>query len=293
MYRIILFLLICSALVSCQGEIDTSLEVHKKYVSLEEFFTKNEPASKKISANSASPVFFSTSNGNNIRFPANAFVTKAGVPVTGDVNIEVQEILDPLNMILANKPTMSNGAPLESGGEFYISVTKNNEELKLAPNAFVSIDLKKNFTGMSVFNGTPQADGTVNWVQNTNTGNFVFPDSLGQTKMFADSVQWLNVDKFYNEPTITYTVLPGNCPLIDSTKIYLHLTGRNSVLAFPKNGISTQLIAAPATVVAICVKEGTLYTSVMSVVLQNGKSVTLQFSQSTEEALKSKLKTLK
>ncbi|MGZ5191112.1 MAG: hypothetical protein ACXWCZ_08845 [Flavisolibacter sp.] len=291
MYRITIAILTCSAMFSCQGEIDTPFI--EKQVSLQEFFTKNAPPSKKLSANSTSTIFFSTSNGTNIRFPANAFVTKAGVPVTGDVNIEVQEILDPMNMILANKPTTSNGALLESGGEFYIRVTKNNEELKLAPNAFINIDLKKNYTGMSVFNGAPQADGTVNWVQNTNTGNFVFPDSLGKTKMFADSVEWINCDKFYNDPTITYSVLPGNCPLIDSTKIYLHLTGRNTVMSFPKNGISNQLIASPATIVAICVKEGTLYTSVMSVVLQDGKSVTLQFSESTEDALKRKLQTLK
>jgi hypothetical protein len=291
MYRIIFLLLITSGLLSCQGEIDTP-EVNK-YVSLQQFFTKNAPASKKVSANSSSIIFLTTTQGTNLRFPANAFVTKAGVPVTGDVNIEVQEISDPMNMILANKPTVSNGVLLESGGEFYIRVTKGNEVLKLAPNAFVNVDINKNLTGMSVFNGAPQADGSVNWVQNTNTGNFVFPDSLGKTKMFADSVEWINCDKFYNDPTISYSVLPGNCPLIDSTKIYLHLTGRNTVMSFPKNGISNQLIAAPATIVAICVKEGTLYTSVMSVVLQDGKSVTLQFSPSTEEALKKKLKDLR
>jgi hypothetical protein len=292
MYRIIILFLMSSALISCQGEIDTVL-TPAKTVSLEEFFTRNTPAPKKLSANSSSTIFLTTSKGSNVRFPANAFVTQAGVPVTGDVNIEVQEISDPMNMILANKPTMSNGALLESGGEFYIRVTKNNEVLKLAPNSFVNIDINKNMTGMKVFNGRPQADGTVNWVENTNTGNFVFPDSLGKTKMFADSVEWINCDKFYNDPTITYSVLPGNCPLIDSTKIYLHLTGRNTVMSFPKNGISNQLIASNATIVAICVKGGTLYTSVMSVVLQDGKSVTLQFSESTEDALKRKLQALK
>lgn len=293
MYRIIIFLLISASLISCQGEIDTTVSDTTSYVSLEQFFTKNATASKKLSANSNSTIFLTTMKGSNVRFPANAFVTKSGVPVTGEVNIEVQEISDPMNMILANKPTTSNGALLESGGEFYIRVTKNNEELKLAPNSFVNIDINKNLTGMKVFNGRPQADGTVNWVENNSTGNFVFPDSLGKTKMFADSVEWINCDKFYNDPTITYSVLPGNCPLIDSTKIYLHLTGRNTVMSFPKNGISTQLIASPATIVAICVKGGTLYTSVMSVVLQHGKSVTLQFSESTEDALKRKLQNLK
>lgn len=293
MIRIVLFFLILGALTACQRELSDFQ--NSEYISLQDFYVKNATTPKKMSANSSQWITFTTSKGTKISFPDNAFVNSSGSSVTGDVDIEVLEILSPMEMILNNKPSMSNGAPLQSGGEFFIRVTKNGQKLRLATNSFVELKLPSNSTmnGMKVFNGRPQEDGSVNWIENNNQGNFVFPDSLGKTSMFADSVDWINCDKFYNDPVITYSVLPGNCPLIDSTKIYLHLTGRNTVMSFPKNGISDKLIASPATIVAICVKEGKLYTSVMPVILENGKSVTLQFEPSSEEALKRKLQTLR
>jgi len=291
MKRYIPVLLIAIGFLSCQEDIDGLYT--EKYISMQDFFVKNTSRTEKFSANSSSTINFATSKGTKIQFPSNAFVTASGAAVNGDVNIEIKEILNPMDMILSNKPSMSNGAPLNSGGEFYIRFTKNGEELKLASNTYVGVDIAKDLSSMKVFNGTTQADGSVNWVENNNNQtNFVFPDSLGRTKMFADSVNWINCDKFYNDPKITFTVLPGNCPLVDSTKIYLHLTGRNTVIGFPNNGISTQLIAAPATIVAICVKEGFLYAAIMPVTLQDGKSATLNFSQTTEADLKKKLTTL-
>ncbi|HEY0058261.1 MAG TPA: hypothetical protein VGB56_03940, partial [Flavisolibacter sp.] len=199
-----------------------------------------------------------------------------------------------------NTPTMSNGLPLLSGGEFFVRVSQNNQELKLAPDMFIRLEVTPaagaDMDGMQVFNGDTSS-GTLNWILNTSPANFVGRDTLSSTiSLFADSLQWLNIDKFINEPKITYTVNPGNSPNPDSTAVFVHLTGQQSVLRFPAettNFTSGNMIAAPATLVGICVVEGQLYYAMLPVVMKSGGTATLTFEKIEENVLKQKLAALK
>jgi hypothetical protein len=283
-------------LASCQPEIsETRSATNQPQKNLQGFFTDNSVKGQRFTSNSSSTIQLTTAKGHKIILPPNAFVTLGGQPVTGEVAIEVKEINAPWEMILSDRPTMSNGRILESGGEFFIRATKNGQELKLAPGVLLRVDLPAssgNMQGMQVFNGQITPDSSINWVLNNNPGNMVM-DSLGiNPAMFADSMQWLNVDKFVNQPNITFTVNAGNTPDIDSTRIFLHLTGRNSVVRY-SDYVVDKLIAAPATVIGISVKSGVLYTSVFPVNMQHGQSATLNFAPSTVAELEQKLKQLR
>jgi hypothetical protein len=262
-------------------------------------------SNKTFSFQNTNPVEVTTPTGLKISMPANAFVNSAGTPVTTNINLQVKEILLPDAMILNRKPTMSNGLPLESGGEFYLRATSGGQELRLAPGVLINMELPKlpyNKNGMKVFNGREDpVTKEVNWIPNNNTGVRVTPrDSVSVNDpvrlMFSDSLGWINVDKFVNEPLINYTANPGNCPNIDSTALFVHLTGRNMILSIrSSNGVffSDRLIQAQATLVALCVTNGRLYTSLVPVIMQNGQSATLHFAPMTDAELERRLKSLR
>ena len=244
-----------------------------------------------------------TASGTKVRFPANGFITDDGTTASGNVSIRIKEIYTPADMIMANMPTTSNGRLLESGGEFQIVASQNNKSLKLAPGTFIQIDFPtagRDMNGMQVFNGVPDADENIDWVLNSNPGNFVVPDSLlfSGAKLFADNINWINCDKFINDPTVEYTVYPGNAPSGDSTNVFVHLTGRNSVVKMNwTRGLdyfnSNTLLPVPSSIIGISVKNGKLHASITPVTIVNGMSTTLNFIPYTEAELKVELQKLK
>ena len=206
-------------------------------------------------------------------------------------------------MIFNNMPSTSNGKLLESGGEFQITVSQNNTPLKLAPGNFIKIGIPNkgvNLQGMQVFKGVVDASGEVDWVVNSNPGNLVVGDSLlfSNTNLFSDDVSWINVDKFINDPTVSFTVYPGNFPSNDSTNVFVHLTGRNSVVKMNwVQGLSyfksDMVLAVPSTIVGISTKHGQLFASITPVNVQGGSSVTMNFLPYTEQQLKDRLSKLR
>jgi S-formylglutathione hydrolase FrmB len=61
--------------------------------------------------------------GTVLRIYENTFVDASGNKATGQVNIEVKEVLTNEDIVLANLHTVSNGQILESGGMVYINAT--------------------------------------------------------------------------------------------------------------------------------------------------------------------------
>lgn len=278
--------------------------VKEPQTSVNDFLEKNKVAAQSFSVNSTAGTTIITSGGSKIHFPSAGFVTGDGVPVTGDVLVKVKEIYTPADMILNNMPTMAGGAPLESAGEYEIVVTKNGKVLKLAPGNFLRIELPSInrpslLSNMQVFNGKKDANGNVDWAVNNNPGNLVVKDSLfSKASLFADSVNWINCDKYFNEPMVTYSVYPNNAPSNDSTTVFIHLTGRNTVVKmYWTQGLnyfnSDKLLPLPSTIIGISVRNGQLYASFNPVIVKNNGSVTMNFAPYTEADLKKKLAELK
>lgn len=300
MKKMLLISVIAGFIAGCQKEFSYST-TSASYESLNQFFDRNQKLSQTFSANCSNNILLQTAHGTKITFQSNSFLTMNDQPVSGDVSIEVKDILTPSEMILNRTLTVSNGQPIESGGEFFIKATKNGQELKLAPGYHMQIKLPTlgvSMNNMKVFNGQTDNANTgskVNWVLNSNPGNVVIVDTggLGRT-LFADSVNWINCDRLVNEPRINYTIYPGNINGFDSLSVVVHFTGRNSVVPLSWDNItkkfySQSLIASAATIVAIGIKGHKLQASVVPVNLQNNHSITLNFSPFTEKQLKERL----
>jgi hypothetical protein len=283
-------------LVGCQPE--NSFTREDVQTSVEDFYKKNRVSEQSYTVSATSGGVKTTAAGNKIYFPDNAFVTKTGTPVTGEVSISVKEYLTPFDMILNNMPTMADGIPLESGGEYKISATSNNQELELATGKFVRIQMTKGNSNnaMQVFKGTEDNQGNVNWTLNQTPGNIVVGDStlFAGSSLFSSSIGWLNCDKFYNEPTVSFRANPVNAPSGDSINVFVHLTGKNTIVKMSwTRGLpyfeSDKLLAVPSTFVGIGVRNGKFYAGFASSNVKEGGSVTLNFSACSEKELKKKL----
>lgn len=300
--RLPAFCCILMMALACQKEMSEEVALSSVKI-IADFHQKNREDVQIFSSSATSARILTTASGSKLHLPANGFVTQDGKPVAGDVTISIKEIHTPGEMILNNMPTTSGGRLLESGGEYEIKVSQNNQLLKLSPGNFIRIDIPsagKDMQGMQVFNGIPDPDGNIDWSLNTNTGNVVVRDSLlfSDASLFADDINWINCDKFINDPTVSFTAFAGNAPGNDSTNVFVHLTGRNTVVKMNWTmGLSQfesdKLLAVPSTIVGISAKNGQLYASITPVNITNGASVTMNFVRYTEKELKDKLANLK
>jgi len=100
------------------------------------------PLAQIQTKNSDEVITFTTEKGNELIFPARAFVDGSGNPVTGNVDVSVTEITNVSEMILSGMMTNSNQGPLSSQGEFNVEVSQNGQPLELAEGSTFTIENK-------------------------------------------------------------------------------------------------------------------------------------------------------
>ena len=172
-------------------------------VDLRNFFLDNrENKVQSFTEDASSSITITTNSGSTFGFVASSFQKADGSVVSGNIDIEIIELLDKRDMVLTNTPTMGNlqnggRAPLISGGQFRITASQNGEELELrngynvtaqitAPNG---VDLN-----MEAFYGTT-TDDTLTW--DSVDSSLVFGQGNTYTAFF-DSINWINLDYFMN-----------------------------------------------------------------------------------------------
>ncbi len=100
------------------------------------------PLAQIQTKNSDNVITFTTEKGNELIFPAKAFVDGSGNPVTGNIDVSVTEITNISEMILSGMMTNSDQGPLSSQGEFKVEVSQNDQPLKLAEGSTFTIENK-------------------------------------------------------------------------------------------------------------------------------------------------------
>jgi hypothetical protein len=206
-----------------------------------------------------------TINGMLLGFPPNSCINSAGQAITGKVNIEALLIKNKGDMILMNKPTSSNGQLLVSGGEIFISLNQNGQQLLLASNARVAIryaDAAPNPL-MKLFYGDETNPQQFNWIPSR--------DSIFASNQFYEIVstklRWINCDYFYDTVGTTRSTVSAYLPFNytnANTETFLVFKNIRSVLGMygdvaEKRFISSKVPGGlPATVVAIS-KQGNDY----------------------------------
>ena len=113
---------------------------------------------------------FQTSEGLKVIFLPQSLLLPNGQIATGKIYAETMLIKERGDMVKYDKPTTSQGRILNSGGQVFIRLRKENEELHLASGKTVYIKYQENNPSplMKVFHGDESNLYRFNWIQSTN-----------------------------------------------------------------------------------------------------------------------------
>jgi len=174
-----------------------------------------EPVKDSFEISTANAVTILTSNGVQCTFPPLCCVTTAGQIITGKIYVEIRLIKTRGDMILVNKPTISNGNMLVSGGELFISLSKNGQAVQLAPNAKIYLRYSDVPTNplMKLYLGDESNLAQFNWKPSTSFADTVAVGSQ-YYEIATSHLRWINCDYLYDTSGITRSlvsaVLPSN-----------------------------------------------------------------------------------
>ncbi len=239
----IMFFALLTALSGCEkGKKDVQLS---DAALLEQFFERNMVPTQNFTVDAGAGGVINTAGGTRITFPPNVLLTANGQPVTGTVNVEFKEIIDKADFVLSNKPTISDGLPLESGGTWLLEVKQNGQPLRIRagnPAEGVRLNIKRDSAqqgNMQLFNATPKTNtNAVNWGPPRRP---IIPLATPFANYFCnlDSVGWGNADVFMTNPdyaiNTTVTANKRTTDLSNFSGMFIY-KGRKTVWPLQKDG---------------------------------------------------------
>lgn len=264
------------AVTSCKKEEPTPPPVNNTS-SLSNYFTNNlndEKQAFTINASTYNEIV--GAEGVKIMIPANSFKDASGNNVTGNMTIELIEILDQSKMILTGMPTTSNGSLLVSGGQLNVKATQSGSQVYLKNTSSIQVMVPTSAPdmNMALFDGITDSNGDVNWVPlDTDTSGaadsvIVVQDSTGGSWgnyyyfNWSDStLGWINCDYFYASPDPLTTLSAALSSDYDATNtaVYIHVSSINSIAPLWYDGTNfasyTNSIPVGLSVTVVCISE--------------------------------------
>lgn len=170
-------ILILLGLVSCKSSVSENSDKDKnEKKEVWALFASNDPyervrklvGTQTFKVKLDKPEFVVGKKGTILKIEPNSFLYEDGTPVTGEVEIELGEVITMSDFIKSGISTMSDGKMLSTGGTFFIEARQGNKKLKINPE--VGLDLMiptpKKDKDMKLFVGenTPDSPtGPINW----------------------------------------------------------------------------------------------------------------------------------
>lgn len=188
-------IVILVSVIACKKEVETPIPTPTPTVNpTDALFSNNLQEaiqSSTVDVSNWTPI---TSSGAEIWIGPNSFVDATGNLVTGNIDVELIVALDNKEMLMLNRPTVTNnGELLISGGIIYINATQNGEQLQIDEplNTSMPITMVGNPNSpLSVWNGDTTANGDFVWTEDTT--NILWADS---SYVFGiDTIGWTNLD---------------------------------------------------------------------------------------------------
>lgn len=320
--------LFAAAITGCRKD-DATTDNSKNAIGLKSTFgsivNANQPQQHVFNINAATG---GTIIGKNTRltFGPNAFITAQGSAVTGSVQVELREISEKWQMVLANKTTVSTQGLLESSGEAYINATQNGQKLRLRAGTskiqFAASSMNK---PMNFFTGNIDADnmGEVTWVLNdsipTDTAEVdcscdtvatVYVDN--NTSMWdtlytfpLDTMGWINCDYIMNAGIYPAALKLTTSEGFDNTntRVYLVFKNRNSVgnmnyyadgafVTDAIHGYDNIPVGEQMTIIAVGYKDDKLYSAFKTITLSASNNESLSLTETTSAAFETAVKNL-
>jgi len=271
---------------------------------LTELFAQNGVPAVSAQANMAISQS-ATLSGVKINIPSGAFVTAAGVPVTGNVDISVKGIFTKKDIILTGAPANAAGKLIATKGCVKVNASQNSQTLRVAPGANVIVNVPEPGTPVSnlkkfyaqqisvtdtnkVWRAAADTNALVA-VFDTTTQKYYYPARL-------DSVAWLNTGYEWDTTATKTTVSIMLDTTYNSTNctVYISLNGKMVVGAlYPQGGgyysINNIPIGQNVYFVVIAIKNGTYYSAFSPATITTNYSNTLTPQATTLSAIQSQL----
>lgn len=179
--RYAIYTLLAFAMVACQTTEKNVTDVFTKVYNTDNITTQGYTISTD------KDTVLKGRQGTTLRIDKNTFVNSKGEPVSGNVTIELKEALNPLDMVLGNLTTTTNGQFLQTGGMVYVNATSGSEQLQIAADKSIGVSVPSDtvLAGMSVFEGKKDSTG-INWVNPVP----IEQPSVGIVVVDSSSTEW-------------------------------------------------------------------------------------------------------
>lgn len=208
---------------------------------------------------------FQTPEGLTVIVLPQSLVLTGGAYATGKIHIETMLIRQKGDMVRLDKPTTSFGRVLISGGEIFIRIRKESEELHLAPGKTIYIRYNDPAPNplMKLFYGDESNPDRFNWLPTTmNSRGTVAATSLGYD-IVSEQLRWINCDYFADSsgPRVNVVAsLPADYTNAN-TSVYLVFKEIKSVVgmygdAASKKFMSSKVPAGKTAVIVSISKKG-------------------------------------
>ncbi len=222
----------------------------------------------------------------------NALVNAKGERVRGEVEVELIEIYTVPEMILLRKQTLSddNGqlGILESGGEVFLKISQNGEELSLDGTGTLNILLPADNTGgvrpgMEVYLGEETGDQVI-WKPTGDLVRVIYPTNRNEGALYLiqNILGWVNVDILGQLPGDPVDCLAVEiecdipCPGAQVT-VSLYVNSLNSAFEIPFMESSTFALCGgfplggmDVTIITVVeCPDGTLFTNIKTVTVNS------------------------
>lgn len=245
------------------------------------------------------------------------FTMIPGTLIQGKVKLEVKLLKRKGDMIKTDKPTMSYGSLLVTGGALHIRATYNGQELQMAQGVKLDIEIITKMSdnvpsqNMKIFYGKENAYPstavqTFTWLPSTDSLNIVwsFMDSTSQRNGYAfqsTRFGWVNCDYFSDSTqprTKAVVTLPPNFTNAN-TNVYAVLHSPDDIVAqlmgdavaknFSINNIYTGKVT---TFISISYIDGNLYLGSAQTTITPNMNVNIVPQQKTKQQVESFLDNL-
>ena len=104
-------------------------------------------------------------DGTVVAIPGGALLDANGNPVSGKVEIELKEAINPEDIIAGGLSTMSGDDVLETGGMVYFNARKDGESLTIDPEKEIALEIPSDEVkeGMMLYEGKRTENGGLDW----------------------------------------------------------------------------------------------------------------------------------
>lgn len=194
---------------------------------------------------------FTTKSGTSIVIPAYGIKDRNGNDIFGTITIDYMEIFTKEKMVVTNKPTLGvdanqNVGLLETGGEFYLDIRYNGQQVSIATPIKVNISTTNSqaaSAGMVLWNGELDTEENLLWNPTSSTNGLTFDNDgsiFGGRGVLYDilvtnssNFGWCNIDRFANfpGPKTTLTVVPPTGFDYTNSSVYIAVQGEDNMLA--------------------------------------------------------------